>query len=309
MTAITGVHPYADRFPMLPDDELAELVASIAANGLRNPVVVTPDGLILDGRNRFSACRALGFDPETVVYEGTDLAEYVIDCNTTRRHLKTGQRAMASALVLADDGRREGGRWDYRSQMLPGQQSESSTWRVSMMRAGVILDYAPELAAAVISGETPLKTAFTAADERRRSAEADELARKAAEKRARVEAKTAAERDAKIVADLSALGHADKYLALIDSGTLTPTAAWGAYLADTEKERRAARDRDNARSHELRVIQESVRYLSGGAAAAAIFLADTYPQQGRLSPQGMHITHASLAEAREYITTLMEAIR
>ena len=49
---ITGVHPYADKFPMLPEPELAELAESIRANGLRNPIVLTPDGLILDGRNR-----------------------------------------------------------------------------------------------------------------------------------------------------------------------------------------------------------------------------------------------------------------
>lgn len=108
---ITGVHPYADKFPLLPDDELRELADSIASNGLRIPIVVTPDGQILDGRNRARACELLGIEPETVTYDGDDLAEYVIDCNTTRRHLTTGQRAMASALVLADDGRREGGRW------------------------------------------------------------------------------------------------------------------------------------------------------------------------------------------------------
>ena len=45
---ITGVHPYADKFPMLPEPELAELAESIRANGLRNPIVLTPDGLILE---------------------------------------------------------------------------------------------------------------------------------------------------------------------------------------------------------------------------------------------------------------------
>ena len=57
---ITGVHPYADKFPMLPEPELAELAESIRANGLRNPIVLTPDGLILDGRNRAAACERVG---------------------------------------------------------------------------------------------------------------------------------------------------------------------------------------------------------------------------------------------------------
>lgn len=53
-------HPYADKFPMLSEPELAELAESIRANGLRNPVVVTEDGLILDGRNRAAACERIG---------------------------------------------------------------------------------------------------------------------------------------------------------------------------------------------------------------------------------------------------------
>ena len=62
--AITGVHPYADKYPMLPESELIELAESIAANGLRSAVVVTPDGLILDGRNRAAACKRAGVAPE-----------------------------------------------------------------------------------------------------------------------------------------------------------------------------------------------------------------------------------------------------
>lgn len=72
---VTGVHPYADKFPMLPENELVELTESIRANGLRQPVVVTSDGLILDGRNRATACARAGVQLATVVYEGDDLAE------------------------------------------------------------------------------------------------------------------------------------------------------------------------------------------------------------------------------------------
>ena len=119
MTAITGIHPYADQFPMLPQAELEELAQSIRDSGLRQPIVVTVDGLILDGRNRFRACRMAGVEPETVVYEGADLAEYVLDANITRRNMTTGQRAMATALVLEADGRRANGRWKRGSILLP----------------------------------------------------------------------------------------------------------------------------------------------------------------------------------------------
>lgn len=141
---ITGVHPYADKFPMLPEPELAELAESIRANGLRNPIVLTPDGLILDGRNRAAACERVGVAPTTTVYEGDDLAEYVIDCNTSRRHMSTGARAMATALVLLDAKGRENGRWVRSRGPKVGDISEfrnNSTWREAVSQAGLILDH------------------------------------------------------------------------------------------------------------------------------------------------------------------------
>lgn len=170
MTAqITGVHPYAEKFPMLPEADLAELAESIRANGLRNPVVVTSDGLILDGRNRVAACERAGVQTTTVVYDGDDLAEYVIDCNSTRRHMATGARAMATALVLAEDGRREGGRW-RRGSVGAIQESLNSgegQWRNSLTQAGAVLDHAPDLAQQVVAGDLALDAAYRQAVERR----------------------------------------------------------------------------------------------------------------------------------------------
>jgi len=164
VTAITGAHPYADKFPMLGDAELAELAESIKSNGLRNPIVVTPEGLILDGRNRYAACQQIGIDPLVVVYDGEDLAEYVIDCNSSRRHMSTGARAMATALVLAADGRRNDGRWK-RGSVDIGESPNIETWRDSLKRCGVILDHAPDLAEPVVSGTLPLDAAYKKAVE------------------------------------------------------------------------------------------------------------------------------------------------
>ena len=130
ITKITGVHPYADKFPMLPETELAELADSISVNGLRLAIVITPGGLILDGRNRWKACELADVEPATIVYDGEDIAEYVIDANITRRNMSTGQRAMATALVLEADGRRENNRWK-RGSVLGEDISESanSGWK------------------------------------------------------------------------------------------------------------------------------------------------------------------------------------
>jgi hypothetical protein len=197
---IVGVHPYADKFPMLPDAELAELAESIAANGLRSPIVLTPDGLILDGRNRYEACKRADVQPLTTVYEGDDLAEYVIDCNSTRRNLTSGQRAMCDAMVYLADGRRGDGRWK-RGAIDIGTGSDSEGPRRLLSWAGIVLDFAPNLAEQVVSGSVSLKAAFEKAELIRTSAERDKILERERKKRERDEAKAEAERNAKIVAE------------------------------------------------------------------------------------------------------------
>lgn len=167
MTAIQGVHPYADKFPMLPDAELEELAESIKQNGQRQPIVLTEDGLILDGRNRAKACEMVNVEPEVVVYDGDDLAEYVIDSNTSRRHMSTGARAMSTALVLVADDRRANGRWKRGSSDIYKSVNNDGTWSQLMHRAGIVLDNAPELAPQVVDGELALDAAFRDAEQRR----------------------------------------------------------------------------------------------------------------------------------------------
>jgi hypothetical protein len=173
-SVITGTHPYADKFPMLPEQELEELAESIRANGLRTPVVLTPEGLILDGRNRAAACSLAGTDPDTITYEGDDLAEYVIDCNSMRRNMATGARAMATALVLQAAGRRGNGRWKRGSVDISGSANNSG-WKDRLKEAGIILDFKPDLAPAVASGDLALHAAYQQANEIRTSAELPDL--------------------------------------------------------------------------------------------------------------------------------------
>lgn len=93
-----GVHELAGMFPLIPGNspEFKALVADIAANGLREPIVVTPEGLLLDGRNRKRACESAGVEPVYVVEEGDPFA-LVISRNVQRRHLNAGQRALIVA--------------------------------------------------------------------------------------------------------------------------------------------------------------------------------------------------------------------
>jgi hypothetical protein len=53
------VHPAADVFPEMSDEELKELGEDIGANGLRHSIVFHL-GLLIDGRNRLEAMERAG---------------------------------------------------------------------------------------------------------------------------------------------------------------------------------------------------------------------------------------------------------
>lgn len=273
-------HPYANKFPMLPEGELLELAESIRANGLRNPVVLTTDGLILDGRNRAAACEQVGVEPETVVYDGDDLAEYVIDCNTTRRNMSTGARAMSTALVLAADGRRDGGRW-RRGSVAIGESPNSETWRDALKRAGVVIDYSPNLAPAVVAGDMALDAAFKQADAIRTSAEREAILERERKKREKQAEREQAERDAQIVTDLTQ-ADASKYLELIDAGTLSPASAWASYQEETRKQI----------EHGIRTTLESISKATYQLAGQTpeTFVRAFLPHMDRLVPEGYALT-------------------
>jgi hypothetical protein len=92
-------HPLANLFPLIEDAEFDDLVADICANGQREDIVLL-DGKVLDGRNRYRACRAASITPRAIVFHsevhGEPLA-FVISKNLKRRHLDESQRAMVAA--------------------------------------------------------------------------------------------------------------------------------------------------------------------------------------------------------------------
>lgn len=92
-------HDVANLFPMMNDDEYAALVADIHQHGQREPIWLL-DNTIIDGRNRWQACRDLGIAPITRAYTGpTDMAtliSFVVSLNLKRRHLNSGQRAIVT---------------------------------------------------------------------------------------------------------------------------------------------------------------------------------------------------------------------
>lgn len=312
-TTITGVHPYADKFPMLPENELAELAESIAANGLRLPVVVTPDGLILDGRNRNEACKRAGVEPATTVYDGDDLAEYVIDANSSRRHMSAGARAMATALVLLDAKGRTNGRWNRDQGPRIGDihesvNSERGRWRNALTEAGIVLDYAPELAVQVVNGDMALDAAYRQACNNRDA----ETALLETEKRIVAEEETAR-------TTLAEVEGGQSYLDQVGTTYRTARQAWAAWEDDNhrkaaERRREEARKENDRKQREASMsdlfsrFADSVAYLSvhDGTAVMDQF----HPRFVRPKDSLRHLTpEACRAAARfcETIATHMES--
>lgn len=93
-------HPYAELFPMLGDDEIKALADDIRQHGLRELITTDIEGRIIDGRNRYTACKLAGVTPTYAPpFHGDDkeVLSLVISKNLKRRHLNESQRAMIAA--------------------------------------------------------------------------------------------------------------------------------------------------------------------------------------------------------------------
>ena len=87
------LHPAAAVFPSMSEARLQELARSIEEHGQRQPIVMH-DGQILDGRNRWNACKRIAREPITVEWDGAGSPwQYAWDQNAERRDLEASQRA------------------------------------------------------------------------------------------------------------------------------------------------------------------------------------------------------------------------
>lgn len=80
-------------------DEFRELVEDIAKNGQQQPIL-TYEGKVLDGRNRYRACVEAGVEPWTERWFGPSPVEAVLSLNLHRRHLTSGQRAVIASRMM-----------------------------------------------------------------------------------------------------------------------------------------------------------------------------------------------------------------
>lgn len=159
------LHPLCVLFPRLTGGEFDALRDDIAANGLRQPIVLH-DGMILDGGNRYLACLEAHVEPKFVQFDGDNLVTFVLSANLHRRHMTPGQQAaiVASAQDWAKAQSRGGDRKSDQSATLHFDRVEEraaqsgASIRTQKM-ADKVARKDPALAQKVAHGEVSLPAA------------------------------------------------------------------------------------------------------------------------------------------------------
>jgi ParB-like chromosome segregation protein Spo0J len=174
-------HPLAQLFPPISQEEVAELGRDIALHGQLEPIVLY-QGKILDGVNRYKACRLMNREPWTIEFNPERVKrtpeEYVIAANVMRRHLTAAQRACLAADLAEEiekewaagrdggfrlpvdetEGREAGGR--PRSSALPEAAQMMGVSRAAAYEARQIKTTKPEIFQLVKAGSQTLKGAM-----------------------------------------------------------------------------------------------------------------------------------------------------
>lgn len=163
------LHPLCTLFPRITGIDFEYLRADIAANGLREPIVVH-EGMILDGGNRYRACLEAGVEPSIKEFDGGNLVSFVLSANLHRRHLTPGQAAAIVASATDWQTSQSRGRPE---QTAPGsglilstvadRAAASGSSVATQRRADAVTKADPELSRQVASGEITLAAAVKAA--------------------------------------------------------------------------------------------------------------------------------------------------
>ena len=159
-------HPAADIFPLLEGLEFDALAADMREHGQREPII-THNGAILDGRNRYRACLEIGATPWVQEWKDDgDPVAFVVSLNLHRRHMNESQRAMVGARIATLTDGRPGKTASIEAVSQPEAADMLNVSRSGIQRARTVLEHGtPELAAAVDRGEVAVSTAAELASE------------------------------------------------------------------------------------------------------------------------------------------------
>jgi hypothetical protein len=162
---IKGIHPAADLLPLMSDGVFQSVCLDVKAQGFLEPVEITEDDLLLDGRNRIQVGQALGIDPPIRRVNPPDPVAYVIGKNVSRRHLSVGQRAMVAEKLAS---LRRGSNQFQKVDVPIGTSSMTRTQAGTLLsvtpqeisKARIVRELAPTEAAKVEQGELSLDAAY-----------------------------------------------------------------------------------------------------------------------------------------------------
>ena len=178
--SVIAVHPAADAFPTMSEDELRALGDDIKRNGQRQPIVVGggPPQVVIDGRSRLDAMELVGMQVHdevgftsqvkmTILPIAQDPVAAIVSLNLVRRHLSESERAMIAAKLAT---MRQGERTDLPS--IDGMLSQADAAKLlnvstkSVERAASVRrEGSPELVSALERGEVPVSRAAAVAKE------------------------------------------------------------------------------------------------------------------------------------------------
>jgi len=170
---------------MMGQADLAELADDIKSRGLLESIELYGD-LIIDGRNRYQACKIAGVQPHFMPLGAPNDAEalaHIISKNLKRRHLDASQRSMVGARIEnLRQGRPRADSKDANLRDLPLEQPNDARPAPPISRAAaaemvnvsersinsakrVIEHGAPEVVQAVESGDLPVSVAAIIAEQ------------------------------------------------------------------------------------------------------------------------------------------------
>jgi hypothetical protein len=168
------IHPAAEAYRLMTEEELASLAADMAVNGQRDPIVLgrvngVASEALVDGRNRLRACEIAGIEPrfETIQFENDEEIKAFVKSRGERRNISKGEQAMALAWLYPEP--EKGGRGKK------GKASETdgfSSTRLKQARA--VYRYSLELAERVRDGVVKLDEALKQVEDSRKELQSAE---------------------------------------------------------------------------------------------------------------------------------------
>jgi len=124
-------HEIANLFPLMFGEEFKEFKEDIKKNGLQEPIALY-EGKILDGRNRYNACKELRIEAEFEEYKSNKPIEYILSKNLYRRQLGLWQKCEVGFILEKD--------WIKKAKGHLGGDRKSKDYKSSYMNSYNLID-------------------------------------------------------------------------------------------------------------------------------------------------------------------------